>query len=226
MTGGGGDRAGHAPTVVALHGMLGEASDWEFMPWVRGVDLWGWDGDLDSVQIDADAVIGYSMGGRLALHALDQVRAAVIVSAHPGLTEGQGARLENDLCWARKALADDWQDFLAEWHAQPVFARGSFEPDRSGLESRRQAIASAFERWSLGRQGNLLPRLAEVQIPVLWVNGSLDEKFVRLGAQACEVLPNGEHVVVDGCGHRVPWEAPEEFSHLIKQFLSRHSLCK
>ena len=94
------------------------------------------------------------------------------------------------------------------------------------LEPKRERIAAAFDRWSLGRQEDLLPGLAEVTIPVLWINGALDEKFSRIGAAACEVLPGGEHAVVEGCGHRVPWEAPGEFSKLIMQFLSRHSLCK
>ena len=51
--------------------MLGEGTDWDHLPDVDGVDLWEWDCPLDGVRLDADVVIGYSMGGRLALHALD-----------------------------------------------------------------------------------------------------------------------------------------------------------
>jgi 2-succinyl-6-hydroxy-2,4-cyclohexadiene-1-carboxylate synthase len=214
------------PGYLALHGMLGEASDWEVLPDVSGLDLWAWDCGLDGVEIDAEVVVGYSMGGRLALHALDQVKAAVIVSAHTGLAAGQDARLEHDLRWAEKARTMAWAEFLAEWPAQEVFSGGGFEPDRSGLEPRREQIAAAFDRWSLGRQADLLPGLAEVTIPVLWVNGARDERFAQIGAAACEALPRGEHVIVEDCGHRVPWEAPEKFSDLIMQFLSRHSLCK
>ena len=205
--------------------MLGEASDWDFADAIEGIDLWEWDCGLNEVEVDADVVIGYSMGGRLALHALDQVRAAVIVSAHTGLREGRGARLESDLRWAEKARTIEWPALLREWHAQAVFGGGGFEPDRSGLEPRREQIAAAFDRWSLGRQEDLLPALTEVEIPVLWVNGAEDERFVKIGEAACEALCNGEHLVFDGCGHRVPWEAPEKFLESIMQFLSRHSLC-
>ena len=145
-------RGARRPGHVALHGMLGESSDWEFLPDVSGIDLWERDCALDEIKIDADVIVGYSMGGRLALHALDQVEAAVIVSAHTGLREGRQDRLDQDLRWAEKCRTMDWAEFLAEWHRQPVFAGGGFEPDRSGLVSRRKEIASAFERWSLGRQ--------------------------------------------------------------------------
>jgi len=212
--------------IQALHGMLGERGDWDFLPEADAPDLWSWNCGFDRIELDADVVIGYSMGGRLALHALDQVKAAVIVSAHTGLAEGREERLENDLRWAAKVRSMGWQEFLSEWHAQSVFAGGGYEPDRSGLESRREEIAQAFDRWSLGRQEDLLPGLAETRIPVLWVNGELDEKFTCIGAEACNALPLGEHVVVEGCGHRVPWEVPEKFTQLIKEFLSRHSLCR
>ncbi|MFT4547733.1 MAG: 2-succinyl-6-hydroxy-2,4-cyclohexadiene-1-carboxylate synthase [Verrucomicrobiales bacterium] len=214
------------PGYVALHGMLGDASDWDFMPEFAGVDLWKWNCCLDDIALGADVVLGYSMGGRLALHALNQVKAAVIVSAHTGLPDRRETRLAQDQGWARKARSMPWADFLAEWHAQPVFVRGEFEPDRSGLEAQREAIALAFDRWSLGRQEDLLPRLAGVKIPVLWVNGARDEKFTRIGKAACEVLQQGEHVIIENCGHRVPWEVPEQFSELVLRFLSRHSLCK
>ncbi len=209
--------------------MLGEAADWAFLgDGVEGADLWEWDGGFERVELgaDVDTVIGYSMGGRLALHALDQVKAAVIVSAHTGLLTGHHQRLASDLLWAEKARTMDWAAFLSEWHAQAVFAGEGFEPDRSRLEPRREAIATAFDRWSLGRQSDLLPSLRDVEIPVLWINGAEDERFCKLGAEACAALPRGEHVVLAGCGHRVPWQAPERFSELIMQFLSRHSLCR
>ncbi|MFT5108734.1 MAG: pimeloyl-ACP methyl ester carboxylesterase [Pseudoalteromonas tetraodonis] len=47
-----------------------------------------------------------------------------------------------------------------------------------------------------------------------------------MGKAACEVLQQGEHVIIENCGHRVPWEVPEQFSELVLRFLSRHSLCK
>ena len=150
----------------------------------------------------------------------------MIISAHTGLQHGHMERLDSDLRWAEKARTMDWGAFLAEWHAQAIFAGGGFEPDRSGLEPRREAIAAAFDRWSLGRQSDLLPTLRQVEIPVLWITGARDEKFSEIGAAACAALPRGEHVMFEGCGHRVPWEAPQQFSELIMQFLSRRSLCK
>ncbi|MCX6865074.1 MAG: hypothetical protein NTV46_02435, partial [Verrucomicrobia bacterium] len=72
------------------------------------------------------ALLGYSMGGRLALHALLEEnppwQAAIIVSAHPGLEAEaeRETRRTADAAWAHQALTGNWQEFLAAWDAQPM----------------------------------------------------------------------------------------------------------
>ena len=91
--------------IWCLHGALGSYRDWDFLSEdlsdVQPVDLWQ---DFPELELSAWAeafcshvqgcdqrpvLLGYSMGGRLALHALlarpTLWQSAIVVSAHPGL---------------------------------------------------------------------------------------------------------------------------------------------
>jgi len=240
--------------IWTLHGAVGRSADWlEFATSmretlaevgascdeVRRLDLWRF---LDCCpmplsevgaaiagqirRIDPDPVlIGYSMGGRLALHALledpKMWKRAVIVSAHPGLKE-ESERVERrlkDAEWSALALKGEWSDFLKKWESQGVLAGAGEMPDRRVLKSRRASVARSFVDWSLGAQEDLSPRLKEIECPVLWVTGEEDHKFTALGKEAVLQLLNAEHQIVPKSGHRVPWECPEKFVELCVDFL-------
>ena len=235
-----------------LHGAVGAAADWRGVArrlagdgiGTRAVDLWRF---LDccpmplsdfAKSLNAEAggevsrgngrvVIGYSMGGRLALHALldggHPWQAAVIVSAHPGL-ESAGeiaARRVIDTEWATRALTGNWQDFLARWDAQPVLAGASIRdaPETSRLLLRRREIARSFVDWSLAAQDPLWDRLSEITIPVLWIVGGNDGKFTALAERATALMPNATLSIAPECGHRVPWEREIWFCGQVSRFL-------
>ncbi len=235
--------------IWALHGAVGSTADWRDFAQemrashgeVRRLDLWRFldccpmpltkFGDTlaeEIVRVDPEPVLlGYSMGGRLALHALlarpDLWKAAIIVSAHPGLKEegDRVARREKDAEWSALALKGEWVDFLEQWNSQGVLQGGGM-PDRTPLKNRRASIARSFVDWSLGKQENLTPRLHKVPCPVLWLTGENDEKFTGVAESAVPHLPRGEHQIIADCGHRVPWEKPVEFAEECHRFLSKH----
>ena len=178
---------------------------------------------------DKDAyLVGYSMGGRLALHALlddpELWKGAVLAGAHPGLTDEAGriTRMGQDAEWAAMALTAPWAQFVAKWNTQGVL-RPQEEltgwADRSVLENRRQEVVLSFMHWSLGKQEDLRSRLAGVQCPTLWVSGSEDEKFGPLVAECAGLVPGGEHKIVAGAGHRLPWEKSEDFGQIVEDGL-------
>ena len=241
--------------IWALHGAVGSASDWRdfaqkmdtslgeqsgVQAGVRRLDLWRFldccpmplekFGDTlaeEIVRVDPEPVLlGYSMGGRLALHALlarpELWKAAIIVSAHTGLKDEdeRAARREKDAEWSALALKAEWADFLAQWNTQGVLEGGDM-PDRMSLKDRRASIARSFIDWSLGEQEDLASRVGEVSCPVLWVTGERDEKFTAIARSVVPQLPQAEHCVVADCGHRVPWEKPEEFAGLCSGFIHR-----
>ena len=217
-----------------LHGALGLPGDWD--PWyVKGdvgvslydevvsFDEWAASFCARVKAVDAAPVlVGYSMGGRLALHALladpGMWARAVLVSAHTGLAipEERETRLTNDRVWAEKVRELPWEGFLAEWNAQPVFegTMGALA-GRADLETRRAAVATAFDEWSLGRQDDLLPALGRLDFPVTWVVGERDVRFVSIARTAVENLPQGRLEIVSDAGHRVPWDQPECFRTFV-----------
>lgn len=174
-------------------------------------------------------LLGYSMGGRIALHALlddaERVRsgekplwdAAVMISAHPGLEseEDRSIRRSSDAEWAGMALKGDWDELLEKWNAQGVLQGGQSSQDRSRLRLRRHEIARAFVVWSLGTQNSLWDRLGEIVIPVRWVVGEGDAKFRVLAERAVERLPQAKLDVVAEAGHRVAFDHPEEVRKIV-----------
>ena len=235
-----------------LHGAVGSVADWRGAGkqlaghgvGTRAVDLWRF---LDcgpmslaefGAALSAEAagevfrgtgrvLCGYSMGGRLALHALlaDPApwQAAVIISAHPGIGDARerAARQAADADWAAGALMGDWAAFLKNWDAQPVLAGGAVDdsPARAArLMQRRREIARSFVDWSLGAQEPLWERLAGIRIPVLWITGADDPKFTALARRAAGIMPDARHRVIDGAGHRVPWHNESAFCQALASF--------
>lgn len=238
-------------TTFALHGNLGTVDDWQGYDFFNGtcqaLDLWtevdrglGMEAWADHFCARVDDrqnaeqkpwLAGYSLGGRLALHAMVAAptmwAGAVILSTHPGLVDEseRAMRRQRDAEWAEKARAESWADFLAQWNAQTVLAGDPgvrFFDRQRRLDSRRESVARAFATWSLGKQRYLGDRLAACQFPVLWLTGSEDAKFTELGAAMSKILPHGEHRVLEGCGHRILHEAPYLAAETIRDFQTRN----
>ena len=217
------------PDILALHGNLGSKEDWERweIPQLRAVDLWE-HSDLDffemahciapelSEGLDRPILAGYSLGGRLALHAMaihpERWSGAIILAAHPGLecVEDRLARRVSDEVWAERARELPWSEFLESWNAQPVFSGCSETPSQIMLDPPRESIALAFETWSLGRQENLRSPLRRFHAPVLWITGEGDPKFTSLGREMASVFPNFQHAILPGSSHRISAEAAKE----------------
>src|SRR6516164_8577892 len=141
-------RQGEGPTVLLVHGFTQVATSMaplaERLAAARrvvAVDLPGHGGsgaisaDLDEsaalVAAVADGepfdLVGYSLGGRVALHAAcrppSNLRAVAVVSASPGIAdpERRRARFERDVALAEALEADgDLDGFLRRWLAAPM----------------------------------------------------------------------------------------------------------
>jgi 2-succinyl-6-hydroxy-2,4-cyclohexadiene-1-carboxylate synthase len=235
-----------------LHGALGMAADWRGFAkrlavektGSRAVDLWRFlenqplpiadfgaalnaDARDEAIRGGGRALLGYSMGGRLALHSLLEPshpwQAAVIIGANPGI-EAVAQRDERrvaDAAWAAMALTGNWQQFLDAWDAQPVLGAAiPRDPQTAGKRvARRREIARGFIDWSLGAQAPLWDRLHEITIPVLWVAGERDAKFHALAERAVARMPRATLASAPGAGHRVPWEAEAWLAEQVAGFL-------
>lgn len=240
---------------LLLHGFLGAPGDWGFHqnawgPGAQAIDLLSLMEDPDGAvenslsrwaqrflagveQLDFKPVIlGYSLGGRLALHALRQkpelFSAAVIVSAHPGLSlpSEKEARLASDEAWARRFETESLSVVLRDWNRQEVFRGSSPREVDSRWDPRLndgKRIAAALRSFSLGRQEDLRGVLESLPIPLLWITGEKDPKFCALARGLEGSLgrrSQAEVWIAPGAGHRVPWDAPQGFLAEVNRFLT------
>ncbi len=227
--------------IHCLHGTAGSHHDWDlfkgkFGTEMSAMDLWSLLEQEQHLSLPAagqriadaadegDILLGYSMGGRLALHALladrEKWKAAIIVAAHPGLQEGHDARILRDEGWAQLA-EDDFDEFLFRWNEQELFDDSKDFCDgliQAEQENKHQ-VARSFRDWSLGTQYDLRPAFPGIGCPVLWVTGAKDGKFSRIGEEASPKLPHGRHIYIPDAGHRVPWERPNLFEAAVKDFI-------
>lgn len=232
--------------MTALHGFLGLPSDWDLIPATAAADKVNWLPVLSSLQggpgdpalpslgerlneISApgsQTLIGYSMGGRVALHMLlgpggRRWKRAIIVSASPGLNHPaeRMPRLENDGQWARRFRHEPWDQVIAAWNAQPVFATDGICPmARPESEFDREQLWLALLRGSVARQADLRSRLAELTIPVLWIAGAADSKYAALATECAGLNPLFSSLIIANAGHRVPWTANAAFSNAVARF--------
>jgi 2-succinyl-6-hydroxy-2,4-cyclohexadiene-1-carboxylate synthase len=238
--------------IWCLHGFLGRGADWTALraagaaaglPPVHTPDLFAhepfgpragslaaWGAWLAAHVAERDpepVLVGYSLGGRLALHALlapaAAWRAAVIVSAHPGLDseEARAQRREEDERWARRFARDPWTAVLADWDARDVFGGAPAPAQRPEGAYDRPALAAALRHWSLGAQEPLTGRLGAIRRRVLWIAGQRDRHYVALGGSAVRALPRGELRVAPDAGHRVPWENEVWFGETVCGWLDQ-----
>jgi 2-succinyl-6-hydroxy-2,4-cyclohexadiene-1-carboxylate synthase len=231
-------------TLWALPGFLGLPQDWDLFAWQNlvGVDplsfemngLPGWAKQfndwIEQQEQTSNLLMGYSLGGRLALHALidrpSLWQAAIIVSAHPGLTDpmAKEERQQLDAQWARRFRTDPWTNVMGAWDGCEVFAGESFRFDRQECAYERKKLACLLTEGSLGRQENLRPEIARLQLPILWIAGEEDPRFCRVAETVSLSHPVSRKMVIPQAGHRVPWSQPERFAKEVESFLQDISL--
>ncbi|MGB3413050.1 MAG: alpha/beta fold hydrolase [Microthrixaceae bacterium] len=192
-------------------------------------DLWR-SADLVDRTTGAACYIGYSMGGRVALHLAlshpDAVQSLVLIGATAGIDDDDAradrARLDHENADRIERLGTD--AFVSEWLRQPLFAT---LPDSTRFEAERRAngpagLAESLRNTGTGSMESLWDRLDTIDCPVLIISGALDTKFTELGGLMAERIgTNAQAVVVPDSGHSVHLEQPELCSDVISRFLAR-----
>ena len=179
-----------------------------------------------SQELHSEILVGYSLGGRVALHLLaaapERWAGAILVSTHPGLSDQVLAaqRCAADLQWGERLRNEAWDQFLHAWHQQPVF-RGSIQGPNAPDERDRQHWARALEILSLGRQQDFRRQLQTWNVPITWIAGANDDKFLRLLRDLFESGHTADAYVGAHAGHRLPWDQPELFRQFVRAWLSR-----
>lgn len=241
---------GTGPSLLLLHGFTGSGESWaahlpdltrQFR--VLTVDLLGHgqtDAPVDparyampqaaedlarllaAVTGEGVHLLGYSMGGRLALYMAlaypELVRSLWLESASPGLAteEERQARIRQDEALAQRIEAEGMQAFVDYWEGIPLFASQASLPGtvrdrlrRQRLTNRAVGLANSLRGMGTGSQPNLWPRLGKLTLPVHLLAGALDAKFVAINRQMAAAIPHATLTIAPAAGHTVHLERPE-----------------
>lgn len=172
-------------------------------------------------------VLGYSLGGRLAMQALvtnpELWSVAIIVSAHPGLKSDQEKlnSFDFDLKWSNKFQNESWEELIDEWDSLPVFC--GFNRQITIIEKLfdRDAIGELFKVYSKGHQDYLPDKLKKIlNMKMLYIAGEMDVKYTNIGMALSDEIHNLKFCCVKNAGHRVPWENQPVFFKKIFDFIS------
>jgi 2-succinyl-6-hydroxy-2,4-cyclohexadiene-1-carboxylate synthase len=171
--------------------------------------------------------VGYSLGGRACLHAAlmypHLVRALVLIGANPGIDDDdlRAERRADDDRLAAEIGEIGVAAFVDRWVAQPLFAglelTSNDRDDR--LRNTAEGLASSLFLAGTGAQGSLWRRLRELAMPVLFLAGALDGKFVDIGVQVAERVLRGTFVEIPECGHAAHLQRPAEVMEAIERWL-------
>lgn len=189
------------------------------------------DSTLKQLDLNRYNLLGYSLGGRLAmLHSLNQpesVQRLFLESSHPGLETDvdRTIRKLGDNEWAERFRHESLESVLQSWYHQPVFAdlnshqRQDLMEHRIRINRNGRLLGDVLASCSLSQQPACWAGLAQAPFLVNYLYGERDLKFtdiaLRLHQSGCL---EGAHKMVEA-GHNVHREQPEAMANVIKHLL-------
>ncbi len=186
----------------------------------------------DALDYETFHLIGYSMGGRVALRlgctAASRLRSLTLIGASAGLADPEQRRLriEADAARAQRILAD-LEAFVDEWVADPLFA-GQAALGEAHLRAARdqrlasnpQGLARSLIAAGTGAMEPLHHRLGNCETPTRLLVGAHDAKFCAIADQLSAELPQAGVARIEGAGHAAHLEQPEATAASIAEFIA------
>jgi len=183
--------------------------------------------------IERTHLVGYSMGGRLALHVAvrlpDRLRSLLTISAHAGLDEdGRAGRRQSDEALAERIERYGIDPFVNYWAAQPMFAglerRG---PAFSGqlraqrLANSPEGLAASLRGMGAGAMEPVWSELPGLEIPCTFVAGEEDPAYVNSARRLGATVPGAVVEIVPRSGHAVHMQRPAAMGKILAAHLAR-----
>lgn len=214
--------------IVFLHGFLGSCEDWSLYidhfsslgDHVMAIDLPG-HGKSSDYEIEElfDVIpkgahlVGYSMGGRLALYLnflrKDWFSSLTLLSTNPGLKNRD--EIEDRLIWENEIVGklkrDPLKKFVKDWYSQNLFS--GFDPPQQRFEQNRESLIACFRKFSIAKLPSLWDHLNEICLPIQMAFGETDQKYMKL-KQEIEKIDTCRRIrtlSVKGCSHPIHLEA-------------------
>jgi 2-succinyl-6-hydroxy-2,4-cyclohexadiene-1-carboxylate synthase/o-succinylbenzoate synthase len=178
-------------------------------------------------------VVGYSMGGRVALTLAcrlpERVRSLSLIGASAGLADGADrmSRMADDEALAASIETDGMEAFVDRWMANPLFAtQARLGADRL-VEFRSQRLrndgaelARSLRAAGTGRMRPLHDDLASCPTPTVLIVGDEDSKFSAIAGELAARMPNCRVATVSGAGHAAHLENPDAVVAHIRERIS------
>lgn len=255
---------GEGTPLLLLHGFTGDSSTWTPFcgTWGKQAkliipDLIGHgktettaDVDITRYSIEAAAndllqilekngvekvdLLGYSMGGRLALTFAilfpEKVNRLILESASPGLsseTEREERRMKDrELAYFIKD--NGISKFVDYWERIPLFetmmnlpaaVKDSIRQQR--LSQSEKGLANSLIGMGTGSQPSWWEKLSNLENKVLLLTGEKDEKFCRIAEKMQKELKNSTWTIINNSGHAIHVEEKEKFGTIVSEFLTK-----
>lgn len=186
---------------------------------------------LQDKNIHTCGLVGYSMGGRisiyLAIHYPKFFKKIIIESAQPGIedVEEREQRKKHDSLLAQKLKSNPLDEFLEFWYNQQIFESLKHHKNfanllKSRLNNNSQKCAKSLLEIGAGFQPSLWIDLKRIKSPCLLVTGEYDLKYQKIFSKMHQEIFSSDFVIIKNAGHNSHFENPEEFSKVVKKFLS------
>jgi 2-succinyl-6-hydroxy-2,4-cyclohexadiene-1-carboxylate synthase len=187
---------------------------------------------FDQLGLDKVHLMGYSMGGRVALNLAiahpKRVKSLILESTSPGLAsaEERRARIKQDEAWIEIIENESIEAFMDHWERQPLFSSQQAIPEAVRAELRAQrlrcnprGLINSMRGLGTGVQPSMWHKLDQVACPTMLMVGEFDQKFTGLALKMAAHMRNVKISIVDGAGHTIHLEKPNEFNQLLLNFL-------
>ncbi len=245
--------------LLLLHGFWGSLDDWQPMIAALGgecrciaVDLPGHGSSrnlggctfedtadalvalLEHFKLERTSLLGYSMGGRLALYTALRHRSRfdllMLVSASAGIIDEKERRARRrwEEAWAAKLKTQELEQTLLEWYDQPLFDSLRRSPRFAEVLKRRaanepQSLAEVLLRLGASAQPPLYDRLRALPMPLHLIIGELDRKYAEISQHILASNPNAVLHTVPDCGHAVHLDKPLQLSEIVRAIMNFHT---
>lgn len=180
-------------------------------------------------------LVGYSMGGRLALSYASQypVKRLILESSSPGLTDKEERlkRKQSDDQLADRILNEGLLAFVDFWEGIPLFHTQqdlSLEKQQlirqERLAGSEIGLANSLREFGTGVQPSNWDKLEEIVTPTILITGELDEKFSKLAKKMKKYLKNVTHKEIRDAGHTIHVENPELFATIVEDIILKEDV--
>ena len=245
---------GSGPPLLLLHGFTGSLATWDMLSeqlsthfTVYRLDLMGHGKtspasgqrmrltqqvkDLETLlatRSEPWIVLGYSMGGRIALMLSvisERVARTIAVSTTPGIETAteRKARRTSDRVLAARLEKDGLEAFIDYWETLGLFTPQDQLPEdqRKQLRQERlnQTVAGLSASLRAQGTGSMPPLWACLPKEIDWIVGEKDEKFRQIASRAASL----EKIhVISHASHAPHIDQPQKFVTMVKNLLIHH----